>query len=183
MISTYLQRDIRPLQGQLTLGETSSPADVFDSVPFKGAQLASDDAMLPDSVRNFAPVIRGVAGSDAQVTVRQNGNIIYQTYVPPGAFEITDLNPSSQSGDLQVTLRESDGSERSFTQAYSSLAVMQREGQLKYAVTAGTLDQNNSRTPRFAQGTLIYGLPYNTTAYGGVLAAEKYRAVTGGGRG
>lgn len=180
VISTYLQRDIKSLKGQLTLGETSTPPDVFDSVEFKGGQLVSDEAMLPDSIRGFAPVIRGVASSSAQVTVRQNGNIIYQTYVSPGAFEITDLNPSSFSGDLDVTIKESDGSERHFTQAYSSLAVMQREGQMKYAITAGELDKNNSQHPRFVQGTLVYGLPHDLTAYGGVLVAQKYTAVSGG---
>ena len=61
-INTYVQRDVRFLQGgQLTLGEYSTPADVFDSVQFTGAQLASDDQMLPDSMSQFAPTVRGMA--------------------------------------------------------------------------------------------------------------------------
>ncbi|NCE83780.1 fimbria/pilus outer membrane usher protein [Pseudomonas sp. Q1] len=83
-INTYAQRDIHSLKGQLTLGDSSTPNDVFNSVQYRGAQLASDDNMFPDSLKGFAPVVRGIAQSNAQVTVRQNGYIIYQTYVPAG---------------------------------------------------------------------------------------------------
>ncbi|EEE9161452.1 fimbria/pilus outer membrane usher protein [Salmonella enterica subsp. enterica serovar Kimberley] len=183
VISTYLQRNIASVRGELTVGDAATPADVFDSVQFRGVQLASDDAMTPDSLRGFAPVIRGVADTNAQVTVRQNGNIIYQTYVPPGPFEITDIYPSSLSGDLEVTVKENNGQERRLTQAYSSVAVMQREGQLKYALTAGRLrlsGQGDLHEAKFVQGTLIYGLPHDVTVYGGVQAAESYLAGTAG---
>lgn len=182
-INTYIAHDVKSLQGELVAGEYSTPGDVFDSVQFRGAQLASDQGMLPDSMRGFAPIIRGVANSNAQVTVRQNGNVIYQAYVPPGPFEIQDLYPSSDSGDLEVSVKEKDGSERRFTQAYSSVAIMQREGQVKYAVTAGELrdtGNNNLRESKFVQGTLIYGMPHNITPYVGLLAAQKYLAATGG---
>jgi outer membrane usher protein len=53
-------------------------------VQFRGAQLASDDNMLPDSLRGFAPIIRGIAQSNAQVTIKQNGYTIYQSYVARG---------------------------------------------------------------------------------------------------
>ncbi len=38
--------------------------------------------MFPDGMRSYAPEIRGVAQSNALVTVRQGSNI-YQTTVPP----------------------------------------------------------------------------------------------------
>ncbi|MGO0671290.1 fimbria/pilus outer membrane usher protein, partial [Klebsiella michiganensis] len=88
-INTYLQRDIHTLRSQLTLGDSNSPADIFDSVPFRGAQLSSDDDMLPDSLKGYSPVVRGIARSNAQVTIRQNGYVIYQSYVPAGSFAIS----------------------------------------------------------------------------------------------
>ncbi|WP_413676619.1 fimbria/pilus outer membrane usher protein [Pantoea dispersa] len=184
VISTYLQRDVHAIKGRVTLGDSATPADVFDSVQFRGGQLVSDDAMLPDSLRGFAPIVRGVSESGAEVTIRQNGSIIYQSYVPPGPFEINDLYPSSLSGDLEVTIKETDGAERTFNQAFSSVAVMQREGQVKYALTAGRLqshgDGNERRSPLFVQGTLIYGLPRNFTLYGGIQLAQKYAAASAG---
>lgn len=177
-INTYLQRDIHALKGQLTLGDSYTPSDIFDSVQFRGAQLASDDNMLPDSLRGFAPVIRGIAQSNAQVTVRQNGYIIYQTYVAPGAFTISDLYPTSGSGDLEVSIKEADGSERSFVQPFSAVPIMQREGRLKYALTAGKYRSGNSDSdePQFGQVTAIYGLPHAMTVYGGTLYSDDYQS-------
>lgn len=71
-VYTYIQRSIIPLKSQLTLRDSTSPSDIFDSVPFRGAQLASDDEMLPQSQRGYAPVVRGIARTNAQVV---NGGI------------------------------------------------------------------------------------------------------------
>ncbi|CUY60767.1 fimbria/pilus outer membrane usher protein [Serratia marcescens] len=185
-VNTYLQRDIQSLKGQLTLGDSATPGDVFGSVQFRGAQLASDDNMYPDSLRGFAPVVRGIAQSNAQVTVRQNGYIIYQTYVSPGAFAITDLYPTASSGDLEVTITEASGAERHFVQPFAAVPVMLREGRMKYAFTAGEFRSGTDAalTPTFGQGTLIYGLPHDSTAYGGLLLADRYNAqVLGVGHG
>lgn len=56
--------------------------------------------MLPDSEQGFAPVVRGIANSDAQVVIKQNGYVIYQTWVSAGPFEIKDLsrNGGGRSG-------------------------------------------------------------------------------------
>jgi len=179
-ISTYVQRDVRFLQGgQLTLGQYSTPASVFDSFQFTGAQLASDDDMLPDSMSQFAPVIRGVAQSSAQVTVRQNGGVIYQTYVSPGPFAIRDLYSSGGGGDLQVSVKESDGHITQFTVPYTSLAVLQREGRMKYSLTGGKYRSgyDNTQAPQFIQGTASVGLAHEFTLYGGVNYAKGYQAT------
>ena len=182
-VYTYAQRAVIPLKAQLTLGDSSSPADVFDSMPFRGGQLASDDDMLPDSLKGYAPVVRGIARTNAQVVVRQNGYQIYQSYVAPGAFEITDMYPTGGDGDLDVTIKEADGSEQHFTLPYASLPVLQREGRLKYAITGGQYRAYNSsveKTP-FGQLTGIYGLPHGLTLYGGVQGSGKYRSFAVGG--
>ncbi|EBQ8600488.1 fimbrial biogenesis outer membrane usher protein [Salmonella enterica] len=181
VISTYLKRNVAAVQGELTAGDSSTPSDVFDSVQFRGIQLASDDAMLPDSLHGFAPVVRGVANTNAQVTILQNGNIIYQTYVPPGPFEIADIYPSNLSGDLMVVVKENNGQVHHFIQTYSSVAVMRREGQMKYAVTVGGLRNGNLQKVNFTQGTMIYGLPHGFTLYGGLQMARSYFASSLGG--
>lgn len=178
-VYTYAQRNIVALKSQLTLGDSSSPADIFDSVPFRGAQMASDDDMIPDSQKGYAPVVRGIARSNAQVIVRQNGYIIYQSYVAPGAFEITDMYPTGGSGDLYVTIKEADGSEQQLVVPFASLPVLQREGRLKYSLTGGqyrSYDSNVDKTT-FSQGTAIYGLPYGFTIYGGGQFANPYQSL------
>ncbi|EDN7225498.1 fimbrial biogenesis outer membrane usher protein [Salmonella enterica subsp. enterica] len=177
-VYNYIQRDIQYLRGQLLFGDSYTSSDIFDSVQFRGAQFVTDDNMLPDSLRGFAPVIRGIAQSNAQVTVKQNGYIIYQSYVPPGAFTINDLYPTSGSGDMEVTIKEADGSERTFIQPYSAVPIMQREGYLKYAITAGQYhsDNNDSNEPGFGQITAIYGLPHAVTIYSGMLYSVAYQS-------
>lgn len=178
-INTYLQRALIPLKSELTLGDSTTPSDVFDSLNFRGVQIASDDSMLPDSLRGFAPTIRGIANSNAQVTIRQNGFVLYQTYVPPGAFVINDLFPTSSSGDLVVEVKESDGSINVYSVPYSSVPVLQRDGQIKYAVTGGHYRSNNNlqEDVGFVQSTLIWGLPKGFTVYGGGQYAENYQAM------
>lgn len=183
-ISTYVQRAIIALKSELTIGDSYTPSDIFDSVPFRGVQLASDDNMLPDSLRGFAPTVRGIAKSNAQVTIKQNGYVIYQSYVTPGAFAIDDLFPTSSSGDLTVEVKEADGSVTSYSVPYSAVPVLQREGRVKYAVTAaeyrGNSDQQDDMN--FVQGTLSWGLPRGFTAYGGSQLSDDYAAfVLGGG--
>ncbi|WP_262504757.1 fimbria/pilus outer membrane usher protein [Serratia liquefaciens] len=181
-INTYAQRDIQHLQGQLTLGEAMTANDVFDGIPFRGVQLASDDSMLPDSLRGFAPVVRGIASSNAQVTVRQNGYIIYQSYVAPGAFALQDLYPTSSSGDFTVTVRESDGSESSFIQPFSAVPIMQREGHWRYAISGGEYrsTMSEAQKPTFLQSSLVYGVSNSLTLYGGTQLSGHYQSILAG---
>ncbi|MDP0941244.1 fimbria/pilus outer membrane usher protein, partial [Klebsiella quasipneumoniae] len=85
-ISTYAQRDIADWSSQLILGDTYTGGDLMDSTSFRGIRLNSDDRMLPDSQRGYAPVVRGVANNTARVTITQNGIKLYESTVAPGAF-------------------------------------------------------------------------------------------------
>ncbi|AUT26846.1 fimbria/pilus outer membrane usher protein [Escherichia marmotae] len=181
-IYTYAQRNIIALKSQLTVGDSTSASDMFDSVPFRGAQIASDDDMLPDSMRGYAPMVRGIARTNAQVIIKQNGYTIYQTYVSPGAFEITDMYPTGSSGDLDVTVKEADGSEQHQIIPFASVPILQREGRLKYSLTSGQYRpyDNNVETPWFTQSTAIYGLPAGFTLYGGGQFSQHYQSLLGG---
>ncbi|MBW4237657.1 fimbrial biogenesis outer membrane usher protein [Enterobacter roggenkampii] len=181
-IYTYAQRNIISLKSQLTVGDSNAPSDMFDSVPFRGAQLASDDDMLPDSLRGYAPVVRGIARTNAQVIIKQNGYTIYQSYVSPGAFEITDMYPTGSSGDLDVTIKEADGSEQHQTVAFASLPVLQREGRVKFSLTSGQYRPYDGDIDKemFTQATAIYGLPAGFTVYGGGQFSQHYQSLLSG---
>ncbi|AHF77002.1 Fimbrial biogenesis outer membrane usher protein [Sodalis praecaptivus] len=178
-LNTYARRTVVPWQSELTLGDSTTNGQVFDAVGYRGVQLASDDSMLPDTRRGFAPVIKGTAQGNAQVSIRQNGHVIYQTFVPPGAFTIDDLYPVSSGGDLVVTVTEADGGTQVFTVPYSSVPMLQREGVVKYGVTAGHYRNSSDRytDPAFAQASVLWGLPHNLTTYGGVQLSDNYRAA------
>ncbi len=176
--ASWLQRDIKSWRSQLRMGDTFTAGELFDSVQFRGIELASEEEMLPDSMRGFAPAIRGMAYSNARVTVAQHGDVIYETWVTPGEFLLSDLYPTSQSGDLEVTIKESDGAERKFIQPYSASARMLRAGRVRYSLSAGqyTPELAQGAAQPFTQSTLFYGLPANLTLYGGTQLAADYQA-------
>lgn len=159
-VNTWLERDITPLRSRLTLGDSYTNGDVFDGINFRGAQLASDDNMLPDSQKGFAPVIHGIARGTAQVSIKQNGYEIYHSTVPPGPFSISDLYAAGNGGDLQVTIKEADGSSQNFTVPYSSVPVLQREGHTRYAVTAGEYRSGNDQQ----EEPTFFRAPYSTAS-------------------
>ncbi|QHG63923.1 fimbria/pilus outer membrane usher protein [Pseudomonas putida] len=174
---TYAQRDIPGLRANFTLGETFTGSEVFRSVPFVGAQLASDLDMHSDMEQQYAPVIRGVAQTRAKLEVLHNGFPIYSTYVAPGPYAIDDLSVGAGHGELEVILTEADGQVRRFTQPYSSLANLLREGVWRYSATVGRYNgAEDLERPMFWQGTLARGGLWDSTLYGGVLASDNYHA-------
>lgn len=181
--NTYLSRDIRGLRSTLLVGENNTGSEVIDGIPFKGVKLSSNEQMLPNQLRGFAPVISGIANSNARVTVRQHGNVVYETYVAPGAFSINDIQQSGMSGDYDVTVTESDGTMHHFIVPYSSLPMMLRPGGWKYELTGGRYNgsyTSQSRNADFVLLTGVYGLPKNFTVYAGTLLSKDYYTASGG---
>ncbi|WP_312582258.1 fimbria/pilus outer membrane usher protein [Atlantibacter hermannii] len=183
-ISNYVETAVHSLKGELTLGDASTPGDIFDSLQLRGIQLSSDTDMLPDQMDGFAPTIRGIAKSNAQVTVRDHGSIIYQRSVPPGPFVINSLSSVSDGGKLDVTIKEADGSETHTTVAYSSVPQLLRAKQVKYSLVIGhyitTGSSDGEDDPRLVQATLAWGLPLNTTLYGGAQYHQRFKAANVG---
>ncbi|EPY4491233.1 fimbrial biogenesis usher protein [Klebsiella variicola] len=181
-ISTYAQRTVIPLKSELVVGDSSSGSDVFDSVGFRGARIYSAEAMYPDSQQGYAPTVRGIAPSRSKVTVRQNGYVIYQNVVQAGAFEITDLNPTTSSGDLEVSIEADGGAVQRFTVPYSTVPLLQREGRMKYEAVVGRYRSGSTDKgkPIFVQGTLARGFSSGITVYGGTQIATRYQAVAWG---
>ncbi|ASG18016.1 outer membrane usher protein [Salmonella enterica] len=169
----YLQRDITPLSAQFVVGDSYTRGEAFDSLSLRGARMYSDDRMLPMGSTGYAPVIRGTANSNAKVSVMQSGNKIYETSVPPGAFEINDLSTTGYGNDLLVTIEEADGSKRSFTVPFSSVTQMLRPGATRWDVGLGELnDDSLIDAPKVGYGTLYYGLNNTFTGYIGAQYSD-----------
>ncbi|OIX93238.1 pilus assembly protein PapC [Serratia fonticola] len=177
-INTYLQRDIPALKARALVGQSNTTGDLFDTLPFSGVQLSTDERMLPESLRGYAPDIRGIARTNARVTVRQGSQVLYETTVTPGEFLINDLYPTGYGGDLLVTVRESDGTEQTFTVPYSSVAQLLRPGSSRYSITGGEVRSDNLREkPALYQATYQRGLTNRITGYGGMQLNQDYYAL------
>lgn len=176
--SASVERDLPRLRSRMLLGDTYSGNMVFDSVQFRGGQLASDEEMLPYSRRSYAPIVQGLASTNARVEIRQDGSLVYAANVAPGPFLIDDIVPSRMSGALEITVIEADGSTHHYRQPFSSVDTMLRPGLWRYEINAGELQPGNTQyRPVFLQTTLAKGLASDATPYGGILLAAHYRAA------
>ncbi|EML1553176.1 outer membrane usher protein [Enterobacter hormaechei] len=165
----YLQRDITALRAQMLVGDSYTRGETFNSFSLRGLRMYNDDRMLPGGISTYAPTIRGVANSNAKVTVTQGGNKIYESTVPPGAFEIDDLSTTGYGSDLIVTIEESDGSKRTFSVPYSSVSQMLRPGYSRWDIGVGELHDTGMRDkPRVGYLTGYYGLSSLFTGYAGM---------------
>lgn len=173
----YLERPIPTLKSVLSMGQISSSGELFDSTSLRGALLRTDVGMSPDLMANFSPEIRGNAQSNALVTVKQNNRIVYETTVTPGPFVLTDISPGNYGSDLDVTIKESDGTETHFVVPFNSGSKLLHPGMFKYELSAGKPDVSSlTQKPTVYQGSVQYGLNNYVTGYGGVTGFNRYTA-------
>ena len=163
MNQIYAYRPLPMMAAKLTAGEIYLDSQVFDTVRFTGLNLASDERQLPPNLQGYAPEIRGLAKTNAKVTVKQSGRIIYETTVPAGPFNIQDLR-SSVRGTLDVQVEEQDGSISTFQ-----------------AVGAPSRYNHKIQGPGFASGDFSWGITNAWSLYGGLQSAgAEYTAVSAG---
>ncbi|AKM41100.1 usher protein [Burkholderia contaminans] len=178
----YAQTDLPAWHAQLLAGESSTSGAMFDAVSFRGVQLASDDRMLPDEQRYYAPVVRGVAQSNAKVSIYQRGYLVHETTVAPGPFAIDNLQAMSYGGDLNVTVTEANGETRSFVVPFATTVQLLRPGSTRFSVMAGQAIELGDDIGRqyVGQFTVQRGVSNAVTAYGGAAFASRYQSVLTG---
>lgn len=177
----YARRGIAALRGEVTIGDFNTGGQLTEGVGLRGIGLSSDDRMLPYSQRGYAPVIQGIANSNAKVTVRQAGSIIYQITVPAGPFVINDLYPSGYVGDLDVEILESNGQTRTFKVPYATVAQLIRQGHWRYQTALGYYRYGKYVTREVvAQASLQYGLTNSISLNTATSINRNYYAMLGG---
>ena len=157
---TYVSRPLVDWKSSLALGDTNSFSPVIGGVPLRGLRLSSDEGMMNDEERVYRPVIRGIARSNARVRILQNKVVFLEQNVPPGPFELTEVNPPATLGNLEVIVTEADGSQQTFTEPYSLGAGKLNPGSFRYSMSVGNYRANtaNVNPAPVLQGYLRYGL-------------------------
>lgn len=178
---SFVQRELQSVGSQLTLGDAATNGDMFDGVSYRGVNISTDPRMLPDSQRLYAPIVRGMAQTNARVVIRQRGYVVHESTVAPGPFEIDDLDGGGSSGDLEVEVTETDGRVERFTVPFTAMPQLLRQGQQRFSITAGQLRDPATGNAGFAEVTLRRGLGNQLTGFAGVTVADGYRAAVVGG--
>lgn len=180
--NTYLQRAFSQLNGIVTLGDSNTNGELFDSFGYRGLDISSDDRMLPNSQSGYAPRIRGNAKTNAKVEIHQQGQLIYQTTVAPGAFEINDLNPSGYGGNLIVSVIEASGEIQKTEVPYSSVVQMLRPGMNRYSFMAGKFHERDiDYDPWIVQAKYQRGINNYLSGFSAIQASDDYISMLLGG--
>ncbi|WP_415270863.1 fimbria/pilus outer membrane usher protein [Leminorella richardii] len=176
----YVQRAIAPLGSEVMVGEGFTSGRYFSGLGYRGLELASDDRMLPESQRGYAPSVHGIAKTNANVIIRQGENIIYQSTVAPGPFEINDLNATNYAGDLDVSVTEADGSVSTFKVPFSAVAESLRPNISRYSLLVGKTRYVGD-SDLFGEASYRRGISNAITANSAFRLADGYQAAMLGG--
>lgn len=179
-IRSYIQKPLPSVHGITKLGQLITSGQFFTGLNFTGISFETDERTYPLSQRGYAPTITGVADTTATVSIMQNGYQIYQVTVPPGQFKIDDLYPTSYNGDLDVEVKEANGSVKRFTVPFSAVSESLRPGQSKYNVAMGETRDTQTKT-FFSDLVYQLGITNNITLNVGSRIADNYVALASGG--
>ncbi|WP_228703798.1 fimbria/pilus outer membrane usher protein [Acinetobacter larvae] len=172
-----LSTDITPLNARLMLGDFNTQTYKIDSASIRGIQVATDMSMRPMSQRSYAPLIQGVANTNALVSVFQNGRKVYERTVPAGQFEINDLTALGNNGDLTVQVTENGGEKHSFIVPLQTNMNLVRVGQLNFSAASGQYKINRKTTNDYiGQFSFEYGLSNYISLYGGLNASQPFKS-------
>lgn len=174
----YAFRALPQMGATLTLGENFINSNLFDSWRYTGINLASDERMLPPSLRGYAPEVSGIARTNALVVISQQGRVLYETTVAAGPFRIQSLS-SAVNGRLDVRVEEQDGSTQTFNVDTASIPYLTRPGQVRYSTALGRPANYDRRLegPMFANGEFSWGVANSWSLYGGATVANDYNAL------
>ncbi|MGO3858230.1 MAG: fimbria/pilus outer membrane usher protein [Neisseriaceae bacterium] len=177
----YAYRALPQIAAKLTLGEQYLDSDLIDGFRYIGANLKTDERMLPPSLQGYAPQVQGVATTNSTVTVSQEGRVIYKTTVPAGPFMIQDLS-SSVRGKLQVTVEGDDGRIETFEVGTASIPYLTRPGQVRYNVSLGRPSDFDHKIegPMIATGDFSWGVSNSWSLFGGAVGSQDYNAIAFG---
>lgn len=180
-VATSVQRPLPQLDSIIAFGDNYTNSSLFGNLSFNGVKLSTDQRMWPQGKRGYAPEVRGVATTTAHVVVRQQGKVIYETTVAPGAFVINDLYNTRGQGDLTVDVAEANGQVSRFTVPYSAVPDSIRPGNWNYELAMGYVRQYYSVENKFVEGVLQRGMSNVLTANMGSRLADNYQAFLAGG--
>ncbi|WP_445147353.1 fimbria/pilus outer membrane usher protein [Dyella sp. Tek66A03] len=174
-LEAYAQRTFADQRLTLQTGEITLINPVVPLAMVTGVQVATETALSPNT---SGVVVEGIAQSPARVEVRQAGAIIYTTVVPAGPFTLRDIRPLNRQSDLDVTVIEADGSERTFTVPSATLSLTPPSAGFSAGVgKVRDFNGGNVANPWVANVGWSGALGRRLTASGGLVAATEYQAL------
>ncbi|TVT81290.1 fimbria/pilus outer membrane usher protein [Pseudomonas sp. H3(2019)] len=174
-LAAYAQRTFASQQAVLQAGQINLYNPVLAGAQITGVQVMTEQAL---QVEGQSAAIEGIAHSQAQVEVRQNGALIHSTVVPAGPFSLNNVRRLNSRSDVEVTVKEADGSERRFTVPAAMLGIgLSAPG---YSLAAGqvrSIGDAQDSAPWVISGGWSGALNPQALLSAGLTGAADYRAA------
>lgn len=179
---TWLSRDIGDINSRLTLGQTTTSGLLTPTFRINGIKIESISEMRPSFMNGYLPDIQGNALTNAVVKIFQGNTLVYQTFVSPGTFNLSNI-PISGNTDLRVQVIEENGSIHEDIVPVSSSNILRRKNVLDYSISIGK--QNTKKDDAVNKNVISGEMLYGITSFGTLLSAatysDYYQSVTLGG--
>lgn len=179
---TWLSRDIGDLNSRFTVGQTTTSGLLTPTFRIDGVKLESIAEMRPSFMNGYLPDIQGNALTNAVVKIFQGNTLVYQTFVSPGIFNLTNI-PISGNTDLRVQVIEENGSIHEDIVPVSSSNILRRKNVLDYSISIGKQNtrRNDAVNKNVISGEMLYGITSFGTLLSGGTYSENYQSLTLGG--
>ncbi|WP_198364024.1 fimbria/pilus outer membrane usher protein [Burkholderia ubonensis] len=174
----YAQRSLESQQSVMQFGQFGAFGEGFGGLPVLGFQIGSDNAQTGSG--QLVVPIQGIASSNATVTVRQRGRVVYRTVVAPGSFTLSNVGNLSGGVDIDVEVIEEDGKRSTFVVPGSvGLGETQPAPSWQFGIgryrNSGDDSDENSREPLLAMGEASFSLNERLRLTASGLVAQGYR--------
>ena len=173
---TYVERNFASLRGKASAGELYTPGDIFESVRFRRA----DRHRRPCCQTARWASHRPCAASPRAMPWSRCARTATSSIDGGAARRVRDQRHLSER--LQRRPRDPyHRGRRTRAPLYAAvlyLPVMVRHGSLRYALAGGQYRGEGSSRPKFLQGTMVYGVSEDWTAYGGIRRRKTTRRPT-----
>ncbi len=172
-------RAIGSVRGTFSAGKSIASGTLLPSISYYGMALTSSRNMIPWQKRGYAPIISGVAHTNARITIKQGELVLSSQIVPPGAYALNNISPVG-NGNITVIVEEEDGSKSIRTYPVTTMPTLLRTGDFNYNFVIGSRvnsdgTKNGDRKP-FAMASIDYGYAMYTMNLATVLHS-KYQNV------
>ncbi|MFU0921329.1 fimbrial biogenesis usher protein [Kluyvera sichuanensis] len=174
----YLQHTIVYLKKIVQMGQFNITNTPFSGSKITGVQLTPEDNLFGNN--GSGVTVSGIAQtSQARVEIRQSGRLIYSTLVPAGPFSLQDIPVTSVNTDLDVTVKETDGSRTHFilpANSFRTGELSTAEG-LSFAAGKYQATDGESNEPMLATLSDSWNITPKINVGVGSMLAEDYDAV------
>lgn len=170
----YSYRTLKEINSTLTLGDFYTYIPNLNTYKLIGIQLNNDASMLPSFFTGYAPTIKEVANTYADITLEKNGIEIYRTSVPPGPFILDQIPSIGLEGEVTLIIKEENNNVRKIKLWNFLSPNLLRAKQWNYYFSTGLINlKENKDKSLVTKLSLSYGVNNLLTVYSGLEIKEK----------